>query len=220
MAKLVDYYFTPVSPWTYLGHERFLDIAARHGATIAIKPVDYGRIFPVSGGLPLKQRAPQRQAYRLIELKRWSEHLGKKLNVTPKFFPVPADKAAKWIIAAQVRAKADASRSDSHASQADAESSRGDVDALRLAGALLRAVWTEERDISDEPTLAAIAREQQLDPELLAAAADSAAAASRYDALTQEAIDRLIFGAPTYVYRDEPFWGQDRLDFLDRALAK
>jgi 2-hydroxychromene-2-carboxylate isomerase len=200
MAKLVDYYFTPVSPWTYLGHQRFLEIAARHGATIAVKPVDYGRIFPVSGGLPLKQRAPQRQAYRLIELERWSKHLGKALNVKPKFFPVSADMAARWIIAAQA--------------------GHGDADALRLTGALLRAVWAEERDISDQPTLASIAEGERLDPARLAAGAASPDSAERYDALTQEAIDRQIFGAPTYVYRDEPFWGQDRLDFLDRALAK
>jgi 2-hydroxychromene-2-carboxylate isomerase len=200
MAKLVDYYFTPVSPYTYLGHERFLEIAAGHGATIAVKPVDYGRIFPVSGGLPLKQRAPQRQAYRLMELERWSKHLGKALNVKPKFFPVSADIAARWIIAAQA--------------------GRGDAEALRLTGAFLRAVWVEERDISDEPTLASIAAEERLDPAQLAADAASPDSAARYDALTQEAIDRQIFGAPTYVYRDEPFWGQDRLDFLDRALAK
>ena len=199
MPKLIDYYFTPISPYTYLGHERFLEIAARHGATVAVKPVDYGRIFPVSGGLPLKQRAPQRQAYRLIELERWSKHLGKALNVRPKFFPVSPDVAAKWIIAAQAR---------------------GAADAVRLAGALLRAVWAEERDISDEPTLASIATGERLDPALLAAGAASPDTASRYDALTQEAIERQIFGAPTYVYRDEPFWGQDRLDFLDRALAK
>jgi 2-hydroxychromene-2-carboxylate isomerase len=199
MSKPIDYYLTPISPYTYLGHERFLEIAARHGATVAVKPVDYGRIFPVSGGLPLKQRASQRQAYRLIELERWSKHLGKALNVKPKFFPVSPDAAAKWIIAAQAR---------------------GAADALRLAGALLRAVWAEERDISDEPTLASIASGVRLDPAQLAAAAASPDAAARYDALTQEAIDRQIFGAPTYVYRDEPFWGQDRLDFLDRALAK
>ena len=199
MPKLIDYYFTPISSYTYLGHERLLEIAARHGATVAVKPVDYGRIFPVSGGLPLKQRAPQRQAYRLIELDRWSKHLGKALNVKPKFFPVSPDAAAKWIIAAQAY---------------------GTADALRLAGALLRAVWAEERDISDEPTLASIASGERLDPALLAADAASPDTASRYDALTQEAIERQIFGAPTYVYRDEPFWGQDRLDFLDRALAK
>src|ERR1700681_1674687 len=120
MAKLVDYYFTPVSPYTYLGHERFLEIAARHDATIAVK---YGRIFPVSGGLPLKQRAPQRQAYRLIELERWSKRLGKALDVKPKFFPVSADMAARWLIAAQA--------------------GRGDADAVRLTWGLWRAVWGE-----------------------------------------------------------------------------
>ena len=207
MAKLIDYYFTPVSPYTYLGHQRLLEIAARHGATIAVKPVDYGRIFPVSGGLPLKQRAPQRQAYRMIELERWSKHLGKALNVKPKFFPVSADRAARWIIAAQ-------------AGHGDADALRDNADALRLTGALLRAVWAEERDISDEPTLASIAAGEQLDPARLADGAASPGSAGRYDALTQEAIDRQIFGAPTYVYRDELFWGQDRLDFLDRALAK
>src|SRR6266700_5443562 len=97
MAKLIDYSFTPVSPYTYLGHQRLLEIAARHGATIAVKPVDYGRIFPVSGGLPLKQRAPQRQAYRLIELERWSKHLGLPLNLQPRHFPVPPALASKWI---------------------------------------------------------------------------------------------------------------------------
>jgi 2-hydroxychromene-2-carboxylate isomerase len=199
MPKLIDYYFTPVSPYTYLGHERLVQIAVRHGATIAVKPVDYGRIFPLSGGLPLKQRAPQRQAYRLLELERWSKHLGMALNVQPKHFPVPPDAAAKWIIAAQAR---------------------GEADALRLAGALLRAVWAEQRDVSDESTLASIATEQGLDPALLAEGAASPDAASRYLVLTEEAIDRQIFGAPTYVYRDELFWGQDRLDFLDRALAK
>jgi len=198
MPKLVDYYFTPISPYTYLGHDRLLEIAAKHGATIAVKPVDYGRIFPLSGGLPLKQRAPQRQAYRLVELERWSKHLGRALHVQPRYFPVSPDAAAKWIIAAQL----------------------GGADALRLAGALLRAVWSEERDISDATTLASIAAKQRLDPALLAAGAAAPDTASRYLAMTEEAIDRQIFGAPTYVYRDELFWGQDRLDFLDRELAK
>ncbi len=199
MVKHVDYYFTPVSPWTYLGHDRLVEIASKHGAAISVKPVDYGRIFPASGGLPLKQRAPQRQAYRLVELARWSKHLGKPLNLNPGHFPVPPDAAARWIIAARAG---------------------GEADALRLSGALLRAVWVEERDISDAATLASIASEQGLDSATLAARAATPQAESHYAALTQEAMDRQVFGAPTYVYRDELFWGQDRLDFLDLALAK
>ena len=199
MPKIVDYYFTPVSPYTYLGHDRLVAIAGRHGATIDVKPVDLGKVFAVSGGLPLKQRAPQRQAYRLLELERWPKYLGIPLNKQPRFFPVSGDLASKWIVAA---------------------SNRSMADALKLTGAILRAVWSEERDIADAKTLAMLAREQALDADALAASAATPDIGSRYEALTQEAIERQVFGAPTYVYRDELFWGQDRLDFLDRELAK
>jgi 2-hydroxychromene-2-carboxylate isomerase len=199
MTKVVDYYFTPVSPYAYLGHDRFVAIAARHGASINVKPCDVGKIFSVSGGLPLKQRSSQRQAYRLTELERWPKFLGIPLNKQPKFFPVSGDLASKWILAA---------------------STRGAADALKLTGALMRAVWVEDRDIADAGTLAAIASEQSLDPQVLVAIADAPDTGARYEALTQEAIGRQVFGAPTYVYRDELFWGQDRLDFLDRELAK
>ena len=197
--KQVDYYFTPVSPFTYMGHERFVAIARKHGASIAVKPVDLGKVFSVSGGLPLKQRAPQRQAYRMFELKRWREFLSMPLNLQPKFFPVPGDLASKWILAAL---------------------ERGTEDGLKLAGAVMRAVWVEERDVSDAATLSTIASEQGFDAGALAARAASADIGARYEALTQEAIERQVFGAPTFIYRDELFWGQDRLDFLDRALAK
>jgi 2-hydroxychromene-2-carboxylate isomerase len=199
MSKTIDYYFTPGSPWSYLGHDRFRALAAEHGATINVKPVDLGKVFPVSGGLPLPKRAPQRQAYRLVELARWREHLGLPLNVQPKFGAVSGDAACRWIIAA---------------GEGSPEA------ALDFAGAAMRARWAEERDISDAGTLAELARGQRLDPERLAARAATAEVAARYDSLSQEAIERQIFGAPTYVYEDEPFWGQDRLDFLARKLAK
>jgi len=197
--KHVDYYFTPISPFTYLGHDRLVAIADKRGASVAVKPVDMGKVFSVSGGLPLKQRAPQRQAYRTFELKRWRDLLGIPLNLQPKFFPVSADLASKWILTAL---------------------ERGPRDGLKLAGAIMRATWAEERDISDATTLSAIAAEQGFDAATMASRAAAAEIASRYEALTQEAIERQVFGAPTYLYRDEPFWGQDRLDFLDRALAK
>jgi len=197
VPKTVDYYFTPSSPWTYLGHQRLVDIARRHGAHVNVKPVDLGRIFPVSGGLPLVKRAPQRQAYRLTELKRWRSFLGIPLTLQPKFFPVAADAAALLIIAAD----------------------RKELNALALTGAVMRAVWAEERNIADGETLKAIAREQGRDAEALAAAAADPATQATYDAYTQEALERGVFGAPTYAHGDELFWGQDRLEFLDRALA-
>jgi len=199
MTKDIDYYFTPVSPFSYLGHERFAALAQQYAATIRAKPIDLGKVFPVSGGLPLKQRAPQRQAYRLVELARWRDFLGIPLNPQPKYFPVPADVAAKWIIAA---------------SELSTECT------LTLSGALMRTVWAEELDVSDVQVVARIAGEQGLDAAALGARASAPEIAARYDAFTQEAIERKVFGAPTYVYRDELFWGQDRLDFLARALAK
>ena len=197
MDKIIDYYFTPSSPWSYLGHERLRVIAARHGATIALKPIDLGQVFPVSGGLPLAKRAPQRQAYRLVELRRWRDHLSIALILQPQFAAASPEASARWILAAL---------------------DDGTEQAFDLAGAIMRARWAEERDTADAATLSDIARALNLDAVALAARAAGPATAERYAALTHEAIARQVFGAPTYVYRDELFWGQDRLDFLERAI--
>ena len=199
MAHHIDYYFATVSPWMYLGHERLVALARKHGATIAVKPMNVGEVFPVSGGLPLSKRAPQRQAYRLVELARWSEFLSIPLNLQPKYFPANGDLAACWILAV---------------------AELGTEQALALTGAVGRALWAQDRDIANEETLAAIAGECRLDRTKLAARAGSPDMSGRYAALTQEAIARGVFGAPTYAVGDELFWGQDRLDFLARKLAK
>jgi 2-hydroxychromene-2-carboxylate isomerase len=199
MTDIVDYYVSPISPWTYLGHEALVALAKQHRAPVAVKPIDLGRVFPVSGGLPLAKRAPQRQAYRLVELKRWSAHRGIALNLTPKHFPAPADPASLWIVAA---------------AQDDQEAG------LRLLGAIGRAYWADERDIGAADTLRAIAADAGLDAGALTERAAAPDTRMHYDTLTQEAIDRGVFGVPTYVLRGEMFWGQDRLDFLGRALAQ
>jgi 2-hydroxychromene-2-carboxylate isomerase len=81
MGRTVDYYLAPQSPWAYLGHQRLADIVQRTGATVRVMPIDLGgKVFPISGGLPLGQRAPQRQAYRLVELQRFSQHLNVPLE--------------------------------------------------------------------------------------------------------------------------------------------
>ena len=189
--KVIDYYFSPTSPWTYLGHARFAEAAGRHGATINVKPVDYAVIFPVSGGLPLGKRAPQRQAYRLTELARWRAHLELPLTLQPRYFPADATPAAHLICAA-------------------AQSAR-----MALSGDLMAAVWVREENIADMATLSVIAARHGVK--------DVAQALERgkdaFAANTEEALARNIFGAPTYVYAGEPFWGQDRIEFLERALA-
>jgi 2-hydroxychromene-2-carboxylate isomerase len=200
MPVSVDYYMTPVSPFTYMGHERFRQICRQHGAQINLRVMDLGKVFPASGGLALKDRPPQRRAYRMMELKRWRDFLAVPLNLEPKFFPVPAEAAATLILAVLAR--------------------HGVESALDIAGDCLRAIWTEDRDISARTTLQEIVAARGLDAEALLAQATSAEVAARYVMHSQEAIARGVFGSPTYVLRDELFWGQDRLDFLDRALAR
>ncbi len=198
--KAIDYYFAPQSPWCYLGHLRLWDIARGANATIRVLPVDLGgKVFPVSGGLPLAKRAPQRQAYRLSELKRFSEYLHAPINLQPRFFPVAGDDAARLIIAVDAKDGIDA--------------------AMHIADAVLRAVWVEERNIADEATLATLLAERELPVQRLAES-HSQAVHERYEANTQAAIEVGVFGAPSYVFDGEIFWGQDRLDFVQRRLAK
>jgi 2-hydroxychromene-2-carboxylate isomerase len=162
--------------------------------------MDLGKVFPASGRLALKDRPPQRRAYRMMELKRWRDFLGVPLTLEPKFFPVPAEPAATALLAVLER--------------------HGTSVALDVAGDLLRAIWAEEKNISETETLAAVLMARQLDADALLAHARSAEVAARYIQHSQEAIARGVFGSPTYVFEDELFWGQDRLDFLERALAR
>jgi 2-hydroxychromene-2-carboxylate isomerase len=198
-GQLVDYYLSPQSPWTYLGHDRFARIAKDAGARVNLLPVDLGRIFPVSGGLPLAKRAPQRQAYRLVELERFSELHGLPMNLQPKYFPVNSDAAARLIIAVDVNDGTDA--------------------AMALAGAVLRAVWAEERNIADERELGATLETLKL-PQRRLDDSRSQAISERYDADSQNAVKAGVFGAPSFIIDGELFWGQDRLDFVQRRLSR
>jgi len=199
VSHSVDYYFAPQSPWAYLGHQRFHNILKKSGASVRVMPFDLGgKVFPISGGLPLGQRAPQRQAYRLTELERFSKWLGAPLHLKPTFFPVSGDDAAKLIIAVDMSVGADA--------------------AMNISGAILSAVWSQQRNIADEKTLVELLHEQHL-PAACLEQTYSQAVHERYESYTQMAIDAGVFGAPSYVLDGEIFWGQDRLDFVERALA-
>lgn len=197
MTTIVHYYLAPQSPWTYLGHQRLMHMVQQAGAEVRVIPMDLGKVFPVSGGLPLGQRAPQRQAYRFVELERFSKHLQMPLHLRPQFFPVAGDDAARLIIAV-----------DKH---------HGSAQAAKFAGAVLAAVWVQERNIADTQTLSELLAENQLDAACLELS-HNADVQKQYDANTQEAIDIGVFGSPTYVIDGELFWGQDRLEFVSRKL--
>lgn len=198
MPITIDYYASLNSPWTYLGSAPFAEIAKRHGATVNIKPAKFGPIFEQTGGLPLPKRSPQRQAYRLMDLKRWRELRERPLNLEPKYFPCNDLPATRLVIAAKLQGK----------------------DAHRLSLELGRALWEREETLADPATIASSAERAGLDAAALRAAGPSDA---ELDALleqyTQEALQAGVFGAPSYVLPSgEIFWGQDRLELLDRAL--
>ena len=196
--KFIDYYDSMSSPWTYLGHLRFVSLAHRFGLTIRHKPMDLLKVWSVSGGLPLKQRAQQRQAYRHQELRRWRELLQVPCNLEPAHHPVADRRACYMVIAAM----------------------RQGLDWNVLSHAILRAVWVEDRDIADHATLATIANEQGMDGKALLAATEDEAVKAEYQSNTEEAIGLGVFGAPTYVFDGELFWGQDRLQMLEWRLTQ
>ena len=200
MTAKCEYFFAPHSTWAYIGHDRFVALAKKYNVQVELKPFNLGKVFGVSGGQPLSARAPQRQAYRLVEMKRWSEFLQRPLNLQPKFFPAQPDLAAKTIIAAQL----------AHGTEA----------ALALTGAIMRALWVEDRNIADAATLEAIATTLEHDGQALLKSAVTASADSEYQRFTDEAISANIFGSPWYIVDGDGFWGQDRLDFVERAFAK
>jgi 2-hydroxychromene-2-carboxylate isomerase len=192
----IDYFFTLLSPWAYLGHRALLDLAAAHGAELRYRPVMLGKVFENAGAVPLAQRPKARQEYRFLELQRWRAKRGLDLNLQPKYFPVNPSLADRTVLAL-----------------VDSGRDPGDY-----AEAVFRACWVEDRDIADPNVLADVLAAAGHKPELLIQAAESEAVQQTYADMTAEAVRLNALGSPTYVVNGELFWGQDRLDLLADAL--
>ncbi|MET3792932.1 2-hydroxychromene-2-carboxylate isomerase [Aquamicrobium terrae] len=197
-ADHIDYYFWMNSDWAYLGADRLEDLAARQGVAIRFRPVDLPYVYARTGGVLLSQRAPERQAYRITELKRWCRKLGIHVNPQPACMCPNADLASCIVIAADDRG----------------------LPVARLYKAILHAQWCDDRDISSEATLRDIMRDLGLDPESLLSEARTENVVRRYRRYTDEAVAAGVFGSPSYVYRGELFWGQDRLDMLEDEISR
>ena len=200
MPVTIDYYMTLNSPWTYLGSALFAEIATRNGATVNIKPCKFGPIFEQTGGLPLPKRSPQRRAYRIMELKRWREVRGIPLTLEPNHFPSDDTAATRLVIAAKLQGK----------------------DAHKLSLEIGRALWEREEALADPAAIAAAAERAGLDSaKLRADGPTDAELDALHEQFTQEALAAGVFGAPSFVLPSgEIFWGQDRLELLERALKK
>jgi 2-hydroxychromene-2-carboxylate isomerase len=196
----ITYYVTLNSPWSYLGSARFAEMAKRHGYAVDVKPAKYGEIFSRTGGLPLPKRAPERQAYRMMELKRWREQTGLPIKLQPAFFPSNEAPGTRLVIAAKLAG----------------------LDAHSLATELGRAVWERDENFAEASVMDAAAKRAGLDADVIRRGAPPDAELDAiHDRYTAEALQQGVFGAPSYVLESgEFFWGQDRLDFVERALAR
>ncbi len=197
MSATIDYYFTLISPFAYLGHDRLLEIAEKHGASLRFFPVNLGAVFSQTGGLPLPLRHPARQDYRWLELQRWREIRKLPLNLRPAHFPTdPTLADCSAIFLAQ---------------------SGGRV--AEFARRAFRACWELDRDIADEHVIAGILDDLGAHKGDLITAALSENVKEIYAENARQAAAAGVFGSPCYILNGELFWGQDRLDLLEAALA-
>ena len=200
MAEANDtivYYFWTISDWAYFGQQRLEALAQEYGVAIDYRPVNLPEVYARTGGILLGQRSKQRQDYRIAELERWKKRLGIPLNIEPKYFPVNQDASSHLIIAAK----------------------RAGLPLGQLTFAIMRGMWADELDISDETTLRKIAAPLVPDVDALLAASKAPEMQAEYQRYTDQAPADGVFGSPFYLYGGDILWGQDRLDFLDRALS-
>lgn len=200
-GPVIEYYFSFVSLWSYIGSRRFQRLAQSNNAKVILKPIDLMYIFSISGGLPVKQRAAQRQTYRLLEMERWSRIRDIPLVTHPKFYPADPSLAHRVLLAAIEEGGHDSTSVQEYA---------------RLG---LEAVWARELDIADPGTIIRLADEAGLEGKrLLDRAKIEVSFSDQEVALTQEAESKQYFGAPFYTLRGETFWGQDRLDMVEEVI--
>ncbi|MGZ3621395.1 MAG: DsbA family protein, partial [Candidatus Binataceae bacterium] len=134
MPRTIDYWFSLASPWAFLGHQPFLDLAKAHDVTVRYRPVDLGEVFPHTGGLSLPQRHPARQRYRILELQRWREARGVALKINPKHWPFPAATANRTIVAVAASG----------------------ADPGRYTQRAFEGVWVNDEDLGQDDTLVAL----------------------------------------------------------------
>ena len=192
----IDYFFTLISPYAYLGHRAFLDLAAAHDAVVRYRPVMLARVFENSGAVPLAKRSKARQDYRFLELQRWRARRNVPLNLRPKHFPSNPSLADRTVLVLT-------------------EAGRNPGDYVEQ---IFRACWVEERDIAEPEVLAEQLAAVGEDPHRCLDAAESDGIQQLYEAHTAEAVRINAIGSPTYVLNGEAFWGQDRLELLADAL--
>ncbi len=197
MAATVDYYFSIVSPWAYIGHDAFHDVVKNHGVDVSYKPMALLEVFDTRGTPRLPDRPQERKDYRMLELQRWRDKRGLSFNLQPAHWPFPFQTADRMIIAA-------------------VEAGHSPADFMRT---VFKGIWEEQKNYAEDAELVAAADAAGLPGAELLAAAGSDAVGEIYDANTKGFMTIGGFGAPSYVVDGEIFWGQDRIDLLEDAVS-
>jgi 2-hydroxychromene-2-carboxylate isomerase len=196
MTRQVDYYFSLQSPWAYIGHKSFREVASAYGLKVNHKPVVLVDLFSETGGLPLMKRHPVRQRYRLIELQRWRDKRGLNFHLQPPHWPFNV-RLADGVVIAAIEAGLDPDPF------------------LRRAFA---AVWEDQLNLADSAVLVKLLDESGLPGKQLTERSASEEVSAVYEQNRQEALAADVFGSPAYVLDGEVFWGQDRIELLADAL--
>ena len=196
----IEYFYSAHSAFAYLGSRRFMEIAAAASRKIIHKPYYLNRAIAGVGSVPTRERPQNHRAYYFRrQIDRWSEH-----REAPVMEGYPTEHWADMTLAnCMVIAAA-----------------RADVDANSLAHAMLQGHWRDNADLSDRDTLVALARGVDVDPDPLLTAAETPEINAVYEANTDEAIERSVFGSPTYFVDGDMFYGQDHLELVERALER
>ena len=196
MTNTLDYYFATPSPWAYLATPRVVELQKKYNLKINWKPANLMEIFAIHGVANVKDRPQPVQLNRLTELKRWSKFLSMPLTIQPKFFPVDPTLSHKTIILAQ----------------------KNNINVDNLIFSFQKAVWADEKDISDEKIVLEICKTNNFNSNSIIEDANSEKIINEYKNNTEEALSKNVWGSPTFIYNNELFWGQDRIDFLERAI--
>ena len=195
-AEPVAFYFDLSSPFAYLASTQVAALSARTGVSIAYRPILLGALFKSIGtpNVPLFAMPPPKQAYYAHELARWSERWGVPFQQSSRF-PINTVRPLRIVLSA-------------------AEGARP-----KLVDAFFRAVWADDRDVGDEAVLRSIIEEAGQDADALLAASLAEPAKLALREATAEAEARGVFGVPTFAVGDALFWGQDRLELVEDAIA-
>ncbi len=196
MPEPVDFYFDFSSPYGYLASTQIDALAAKHGRAVRWHPILLGAVFKVSGGAPLTT-VPLKGEYAVRDMARCARLLGVPFKL-PSKFPIPTQAPARLTLWAR---------------QPD------DAGAKRLALALYRAYFADDRDISSPEVCADVAAACGFDRACAAAGMNDASVKDALKVEVEQAIERKVFGSPYLIVDGEPFWGADRLDQVERWMA-